>query len=79
MKEQEHLPVYGVGPIYGAAVVLLTVLGIRLTHAGIIPIVRYGLFRIPLAAVGAALILLGAWMWYSAVFCTKVDLSLIHI
>lgn len=73
MKEQEHLPVYGVGPIYGAAVVLLTVLGIRLTHAGIIPIVRYGLFRIPLAAVGAALILLGAWMWYSAVFCTKVD------
>lgn len=34
---------------------------------------RYGLFRIPLAIVGIVQILLGVWMWYSAVFCAKVD------
>ena len=73
MKEQDHLPMCGVGPVYGAVILLLTALGIGLTRAGKIPIVRYGLFRIPLAAAGIALILLGVWMWYSAVFRAKVD------
>lgn len=63
----------GVGPVYGAVILLLTGSGIGLTRAGIVPIVRYGLFRIPLAVVGIVLILLGAWMWYSAVFRAKVD------
>ena len=64
---------YGVGPVYVAVILLLTRLGIGMTCAGRIPIARYGLFRIPLAIVGIALILLGAWMWYSAVFRAKVD------
>lgn len=70
MKKQDHLPMYGVGPVYVVAILLLTILGIALTRAGIVPVARYGLFRIPLAIV---LILLGAWMWYSAVFRAKVD------
>ena len=73
MKKQEHLPMCGVGPVYGAVIILLTVLGIALTQSGAVPAVRYGLFRIPLTIVGIALILLGAWMWYSAVFRAKVD------
>lgn len=73
MKRREHLPMCGVGPVYGAVIILLTVLGIGLTRAGKIPIARYGLFRIPLAIVGIVLILLGAWMWYSAVFRAKVE------
>lgn len=73
MKKQDHLPVCGVGPVYGAVIILLTVLGIVLTHTGTLPVVRYGLFHIPLTIVGIALILLGAWMWYSAVFRAKVD------
>lgn len=73
MKKQDHLPMCGVGPVYGAVIILLTVLGIVLTHTGTLPAVRYGLFRIPLTIVGIALILLGAWMWYSAVFRAKVD------
>lgn len=74
MKQHEHLPVYGVGPIYGAVVIVLTVLGIVLTHAGaVLPIVRYGLLRIPMVVVGTALILLGAWLWYSAAFRARVD------
>lgn len=73
MKKQDHLPMCGVGPVYGAVIILLTVLGIVLTHTGTLPAVRYGLFRIPLTIVGIALILLGAWMWYSAVFRAKVE------
>ena len=63
----------GVGPVYGAVILLLTGLGIWLTCAGRIPIVRYGLLRMPLAVLGIALILLGAWMWYSAVFRAKLE------
>ncbi|MDO4324114.1 MAG: isoprenylcysteine carboxylmethyltransferase family protein [Lachnospiraceae bacterium] len=73
MKKQDHLPMCGVGPVYGAVIILLTVLGIRLTRAGIVPAARYGIFRIPLAIVGIILILLGTWMWYSAVFRAKVE------
>lgn len=73
MKQREHLPVYGVGPVYGAVVILLTVLGIVMTHAGAVPVVRYGLLRIPMAVVGIALILLGAWLWYSAAFRVRVE------
>lgn len=73
MKKQDHLPMCGVGPVYGAVIILLTVLGIVLTHIGTLPVVRYGLFRIPLTAAGIALILLGVWMWYSAVFRAKVE------
>lgn len=73
MKKQDHLPMCGVGPLYGAVIILLTVLSIVLTHAGIVPVARYGLFRIPLAIVGIILILSGAWMWYSAVFRAKVE------
>lgn len=64
---------YGVGPVYVAVILFLTGLGIGLALAGIVPTARYGLLRIPLAVVGTILILLGAWMWYSAVFCAKVD------
>lgn len=34
MKKQDHLPMCGVGPVYGAVIILLTVLGIVLTHTG---------------------------------------------
>ena len=73
MKKQEHLPMYGVGPAYGAVVLLATALGNVLTYTGRMPVRPFGPLRIPVAAVAAALILLGLWLWYSAVFRARVD------
>ena len=73
MKKQEHLPMYGVGPAYGAVVLLATALGHVLTYTGRMPVRPFGPLRIPVAAVAAALILLGLWLWYSAVFRARVD------
>lgn len=73
MKKQKHLPIYGVGPIYGGVVVTLTVVGMMLSNAGHMPNVRMGLLRFPLTAGGVCLIAFGAWLWYSAVFRARVD------
>ncbi len=64
---------YGVGPAYGAVVLLATALGNVLTYTGRMPVRPFGPLRIPVAAVAAALILLGLWLWYSAVFRARVD------
>lgn len=73
MKNKQHLPMYGVGPLYVAVIALLTIFGIVLTVTGRLPVCRYGMFRVPFAVVGAMLILSGVWLWYSAVFRAKVD------
>ena len=36
MSDKRHLPVYGVGPIYGAILILATVIGITVSVAGIL-------------------------------------------
>ena len=35
-KKREHLPIYGVGPIYGVSIILITVLGIVLSLNGML-------------------------------------------
>lgn len=73
MKARKHLPMYGVGPVYGATVVLSAALGIALARAGRLPPAGYGILRIPLSALGIALIASGAWLWHGAVFRARLD------
>lgn len=73
MKNEQHLPMYGVGPAYVAVIIVLTAAGIALTAAGRIPTAQAGPLRIPLIAAGILLIALGAWSWWSAVFRSRVD------
>lgn len=73
MESKRHLPVYGVGPVYVAVILALTAAGIALTASGYVPMARVELLRIPLRIAGIALIVLGAWLWWSAVFRSRVD------
>lgn len=73
MKNRQHLPMYGVGPVYVAVILALTAAGIVLTAVGWIPAARAEFLRIPLQIIGILLIALGAWFWRSAVFRSKVD------
>ncbi|MBQ8782117.1 MAG: isoprenylcysteine carboxylmethyltransferase family protein, partial [Oscillospiraceae bacterium] len=73
MKNKEHLPMYGIGPIYGSVSIALTVIAVILGQqdfaaAGIIPTLK-----IPSLIIGILLIIFGAYLWYSAVFRAKVD------
>lgn len=73
MKNRQHLPMYGVGPIYVAVILVLTAAGIVLTAVGWIPTARAEFLRLPLWIIGILLIVFGIWLWYSAVFRAKVD------
>lgn len=73
MRKQEHLPMYGVGPLYVICIVLLTVGGIWLSASGRLTCGRLHFLQIPFAVVGICLIVLGVYLWYSAVFHSKVD------
>ena len=64
---------YGIGPIYGGVSIALTVIAVILgqqefAKAGIIPVLK-----IPSLIIGIFLIIFGAYLWCSAVFCAKVD------
>lgn len=72
-NKQGHLPVFGVGPVYGATVILLTAAGILLSAAGWLPAAALPALRVPLAAIGVVLIVLGAAFWWGAVVRARVD------
>jgi protein-S-isoprenylcysteine O-methyltransferase Ste14 len=71
MKEIAHLPLFGVGPLYGGIVVALTVAGCiagSLVPFGIVP-----QLKIPLLILGVLLIIYGISLWVRAVIVAKLD------
>lgn len=73
MKNKNHLPMYGVGPIYGFVIIAVTVAAVV---AGQYPFFKSGIItglKLPSAVVGLLLIIFGAFLWYGAVFRARVD------
>lgn len=56
MKEQEHLPEIGVGPIYVAIIMILTFIGILLSVFHVIHIGNAEFLKIPFLVLGIFLI-----------------------
>lgn len=73
MKEKEHLPLYGVGPLYGMVIILMTVAGMLLSHIGILHNGKVERFKLVFMILGAILIIYGLSVWLKAVFKVKVD------
>ncbi|MDO4344469.1 MAG: isoprenylcysteine carboxylmethyltransferase family protein [Eubacteriales bacterium] len=73
MKKKEHLPMYGVGPLYVAVIIGLTVLGIVFSKANIIPDIRFSAVSVILRILGIFLIVCGVYLWYAAVVKEKID------
>lgn len=67
-KDKEHLPIYGVGPYYGAGLIILTVAGIVLSAAGIPDSgkVKNSVLIMIMVILGIALIVEGFLVWKSA-------------
>ncbi|MBE6470949.1 MAG: isoprenylcysteine carboxylmethyltransferase family protein [Coriobacteriaceae bacterium] len=72
-KEPEHLPLYGPGPVYVFTIVALTAAGIALSAAGFAPTADAGAARLPLMALGAALVAGGVALWVAAVKGARID------
>ncbi len=72
-RQKNHLSLYGIGPIYGALVIAITLAGLV---CGKLPALSFGKLsctKIPLAVIGVIFILLGVLMWVQAVFVSKLD------
>lgn len=73
MEKKNHLPMYGVGPIYVVVIILTTILAVVLGHSQAFRSGIAGEWKLLLTAFGSLLILFGAYLWYGAVFGAKVD------
>lgn len=65
---KEHLPVYGVGPIYGAVIILVTVIGSILSVNKILDFAKVSFTEIPFLLFGIIIAVSGFWVWYRAAF-----------
>lgn len=71
--EKEHLPIYGVGPYYGAGIIVVTIIGIVLSVIGRMESGKIENTGIKMAFifVGIVIFLLGLFVWKVAALGSK--------
>lgn len=76
MEDKKHLPIYGVGPIYVAIIIILTMIGITLSLKGFLGSGSYGFFKIPFLIVGIIFITCSVILWVSAAVLANIDANI---
>ena len=72
-KNKNHLPLYGVGPVYVAVIITVTMAGILLSQFKVIVYLSFSMIKMVLLMIGVLLIAAGAVLWVLAVFRAKID------
>ena len=70
---ESHLPLYGVGPVYVAVIIAVTMAGILLSQFKIIAYLSFPIIKMVLLMIGFLLVAVGAALWFLAVFRAKID------
>lgn len=73
MKDKKHLPMLGVGPIYGAVIIAVTVAAVIACHTAFFERGIIRKLKIPSVMIGILLIIFGLYLWMGAVFRAKVE------
>ncbi|MBR2703710.1 MAG: isoprenylcysteine carboxylmethyltransferase family protein [Oscillospiraceae bacterium] len=73
MKKQDHLPVYGVGPIYVCVIAVLTLAAFLMRKLPAFASGRTEELHVPLLILGSVFILSGVALWVFAVPVSKID------
>ncbi|WP_083307197.1 isoprenylcysteine carboxylmethyltransferase family protein [Olsenella sp. HMSC062G07] len=73
MKRTEHLPIFGIGPVCVASIILPTLVAVLLRNNHIFKSGRLTALRIPLIIVGVFFIIFSAYIWIQAVIISKLD------
>ena len=71
--ESSHLPYAGIGPLYVAAIIVLTAMGVALSQLGLIPHTGWPVPVVLRVALGIVLIALGIVVWLAAVLGAGID------
>ena len=72
MKEKEHLPLLGVGPMIVALQAIITVIGIVVSNYGKLAVWEIKILNIPLKCIGIGLLCFGIYLNYSAKHKSKL-------
>ena len=73
MKNEKHLPIYGVGPFYVVAISALTLTAVLMRNMPIFSSGKLSVLRIPALIAGVVFIAGGVFMWIYAVPISKID------
>ena len=73
MKKQDHLPIYGVGPLYVWVIAACTLAAVLLRNQPFLASGKLETLRVPLLILGVLLILVGIVLWIYAVPISKID------
>lgn len=73
MGNKKHLPMMGVGPVYVAVTIALTVITVAVGRSVAFEKGRVPFLKIPLLITGILLIVLGVYLWAGALFRSKID------
>lgn len=67
MKENNHLPVFGIGPYLIAPIIIISMIGVILTFYNAMPIYSIDALNFLLIILGALIVLNGILFWFLAV------------
>lgn len=73
LPRESHLPLYGVGPVYVAVIIAVTMARILLSQFKIIAYLSFPIIKMVLLMIGFLLVAVGAALWFLAVFRAKID------
>lgn len=71
-KKEEHLSVWGTGPLYVGVIVSLTVIFAILNYFNIMPNITFDFLKYPLIILGILMIVFGVFIWAKGVFGSKL-------
>ncbi|MCH3918039.1 MAG: isoprenylcysteine carboxylmethyltransferase family protein [Spirochaetia bacterium] len=77
-NKAKPLPFMGVGPIYVATVLFITVAATYVTVRDMVRAVSFGIFYPLIAILAVLLIATGIYIWTKAVFVSKIDRQIKH-
>ena len=73
MKKQDHLPIYGVGPLYVYVIAALTLAAVLLRNMPVFSSGKLAGLHTPLLLLGVLFIAAGIALWIYAVPVSKID------
>ena len=78
MKQKEHLPIFGIGPVYVGTIAIIAIIGIILSKKGYLDSGLIPELKIPMLIIGIVVALLGVFIWGYAFLRSKIDDGILH-
>ena len=76
MSENNHLPLYGIGPYIIGVITLMTIIAIMISFLNYIPV--YASYSLILRLFGVILMVVGAVFWLSAVLNSDIQKNIVQ-